>query len=131
LSLRSRLRSIRANSVQIVGWSSIQFGGVGDIFRDTLSSCPLLKHETREVALSRCPFFPGDRTRSKTKLDRLEEQMRRMSSRIDEMAETSESRRADDEAAAIAAERIRSGGADHKEDGAEALAQLGIDISDC
>jgi hypothetical protein len=57
--------------------------------------------------------------------------MRRMSSRIDEMAETSESRRADDEAAAIAAERIRSGGADHKEDGAEALAQLGIDISDC
>lgn len=44
------------------------------------------------------------------------------------MAETFESRRADDEAAAIAAERIRSGAADHKEDGAEALAKLGIEI---
>lgn len=37
-----------------------------------------------------------------------------MDSRIDKMAETFESRRADDEAAAIAAERIRSGAADHK-----------------
>lgn len=35
--------------------------------------------------------------------------------------------RADDEAAAIAAERIRSGAAEHKEDGAEALAKLGIE----
>ena len=51
-----------------------------------------------------------------------------MNSRIDEMAETFESRRADDEAAAIAAERIRSSAADHKEDGAEALAKLGIEI---
>ena len=40
----------------------------------------------------------------------------------------SESRRADDEAAAIAAERIRSGATDHKDDGAEALAKLGIEI---
>lgn len=39
-----------------------------------------------------------------------------------------ESRRADDEAAAIAAERIRSGAADHEEDGAAALAKLGIEI---
>lgn len=39
---------------------------------------------------------------------------------------TPESRRVDDEAAAIAAERIRSGAADHNEDGAEALASLGI-----
>jgi hypothetical protein len=54
--------------------------------------------------------------------------MRAMNSRIDEMAETFESRRADDEAAAIAAERIRSGAADHKEDGDEALAKLGIEI---
>jgi hypothetical protein len=51
-----------------------------------------------------------------------------MNSRIDEMAETFESRRADDEAAAIAAERIRSGAAEHKEGGAEALAKLGIEI---
>ena len=39
-----------------------------------------------------------------------------------------ESRRIDDEAAAIAAERIRSGAADHDEDGAEALASLGINL---
>ncbi|HEX5988697.1 MAG TPA: hypothetical protein VFY75_00600 [Solirubrobacterales bacterium] len=51
-----------------------------------------------------------------------------MNSRIDEMAATFESRRADDEAAAIAAERIRSGAADHKEDGAKALTELGIEI---
>ena len=49
-----------------------------------------------------------------------------MNSKIDAMAETFESRRADDEAAAIAAERIRSGAAGHKENGAEALAELGI-----
>jgi CHASE3 domain sensor protein len=59
---------------------------------------------------------------------RLEEQMEAMNSKIDAMAETFESRRADDEAAAIAAERIRSGAADHKEDGAEALAKLGIEL---
>jgi hypothetical protein len=59
----------------------------------------------------------------------IEEQMRTMNSRIDEMVETFESRRADDEAAVVAAERIRSGGAaDHREDGAEALAKLGIEI---
>ncbi len=51
-----------------------------------------------------------------------------MNSKIDAMAETFESRRADDEAAAIAAERIRSGAADHKEDGGEALAKLGIEL---
>jgi hypothetical protein len=59
---------------------------------------------------------------------RLEEQMRAMNSKIDAMAETFESRRADDEAAAIAAERIRSGAAAIKEDGAEALASLGIKL---
>lgn len=64
------------------------------------------------------------------KLHRLEEQMQAMNSRIDEMAETFEARRADDEAAAIAAERIRSGAAEHKEDGPQALAKLGIEIPD-
>lgn len=43
-------------------------------------------------------------------------------------AMASESRRADEEAAAVAAERIRSGAADHDEDGAEALASLGINL---
>lgn len=51
-----------------------------------------------------------------------------MNSKIDSMAEVFEARRADDEAAAIAAERIRSGAGDHKEDGAEALATLGIKL---
>jgi len=39
-------------------------------------------------------------------------------------------RAADEEAEAIAAERINSGAADHKEDGTEALAKLGIDPPD-
>lgn len=46
---------------------------------------------------------------------RLEEQMQAMNAKIDEMAEAFESRRADDEAAAVAAERIRSGAAEHRE----------------
>lgn len=54
--------------------------------------------------------------------------MQTMNSKIDSMAEVFEARRADDEAAAIAAERIRSGAAEHKEDGAEALAKLGIKL---
>jgi CHASE3 domain sensor protein len=74
------------------------------------------------------PLLPRKSDQVQDQLRRLEEQMRTMSSRIDEMAETFELRRADDEAAAIAAERIRSGAADHKEDGAEALAKLGIEI---
>jgi Arc/MetJ-type ribon-helix-helix transcriptional regulator len=75
------------------------------------------------------PLLPRPRSgQVREKLHRLEEQMQAMNTRIDEMAEAFESRRADDEAAAIAAERIRSGAADHKEDGAEALAKLGIEI---
>jgi hypothetical protein len=75
------------------------------------------------------PLLPRPRSgQVREKLHRLEEQMQAMNTRIDEMAEAFESRRADDEAPAIAAERIRSGAADHKEDGAEALAKLGIEI---
>jgi hypothetical protein len=59
-------------------------------------------------SLTRMPFLP------------------RLSSGQDQMAEAFESRRTDNEAAAIAAERIRSGAADQKEDGAAALAKLGI-----
>jgi hypothetical protein len=66
--------------------------------------------------------------RVQDKMRRLEEQMQRMNSKIDAMASAFESRRADDEADAIAAERIRSGAADHAEDGAEALASLGIKL---
>lgn len=51
-----------------------------------------------------------------------------MRNHIDLIVEALEARRADDEAAAIAAERIRSGAADRKEDGAKALAKLGIEL---
>ena len=71
------------------------------------------------------PLLPRKSDQVQDKLHRLEEQMQAMSTRIDEMAEAFELRRADDEAAAIAAERIRSGAADHEEDGAAALAKLG------
>jgi hypothetical protein len=37
-------------------------------------------------------------------------------------------RTADQDAEAIAAERIKSGASDHKEDGAEALKRLGIEV---
>lgn len=75
------------------------------------------------------PLLPRPRSgQVQGKLRQLEEQMQTMNSKIDSMAETFEARRADDEAAAIAAERIRSGAADHKEDGAEALATLSIKL---
>jgi hypothetical protein len=51
-----------------------------------------------------------------------------MAEDIDSTMEALEARRADDEAAAIAAERIRVGAADHEEDGAEALRRLGIEL---
>lgn len=47
-------------------------------------------------------------------------------SRLDSMGETFESRCADDEVEALAAERVRSGAAERRQDGAEALAELGI-----
>ena len=79
-------------------------------------------------SLAQMPLLPRRSGQVQDKLHRLEEQMRTMNSRIDEMAETFESRRADDEAAAVAAERIRSGAADHTEAGVEALAKLRIEI---
>ncbi len=42
------------------------------------------------------------------------------------MTQAFESRSADDEAEALAAERIRSGAAERTQDGAEALGELGI-----
>lgn len=75
------------------------------------------------------PLLPRTKSgRAQDKLRRLEEQMQKMNSKIDSMAEAFEARRADDEAAAIAAERIRSDAAEHKEDGAEALSKLGIKL---
>lgn len=56
--------------------------------------------------------------------------MRRMhddlDSRRDAIAESMEVRGADEEAEALAAERIRSAAAERTHDGAEALAELGI-----
>jgi hypothetical protein len=65
-------------------------------------------------------------------LQGLEEQVRSLradvDSKLDSMAETFESRSADDEVAALAAERVRSGAAERTEDGAEALRDLGIHV---
>jgi hypothetical protein len=49
-----------------------------------------------------------------------------MDSRLDTMTQAFEARSADDEADALAAERIRSGAAERTQDRAEALSQLGI-----
>lgn len=46
----------------------------------------------------------------------------------DATTEALEARRIDDEAAVIAAERIRSGAAENKEDGVNALRKLGIQL---
>lgn len=66
------------------------------------------------------------------KLGRLEDQMHEMrddfGSRLDSMIEAFESRRADDEVEAVAAERIRSGAAERTQDGAEALREIGIRV---
>jgi len=43
--------------------------------------------------------------------------------------DTSDADRADEEAASIAVERVRSGAAEESEDGAEALESLGISLS--
>jgi hypothetical protein len=63
-------------------------------------------------------------------LARLEDQMRRMredfDARLDAIADAIEMGHADDEAAALAAERIRSGAAERTRDGVEVLAELGI-----
>lgn len=64
--------------------------------------------------LVRMPLISRMRSgRVQDKVRRLEEQMRTMNSKIDAMASAFEARRADDEADAIAAERIRSSAADH------------------
>jgi hypothetical protein len=65
-------------------------------------------------------------------LQGLEEQVRSLradfDSKLDSVVETFEGRRADDEVAALAAERIRSGAAERTEDGVEALRDLGIHV---
>ena len=72
------------------------------------------------------PLLPKTRSgQVLDKLSRLEDQMHEMhddiDSRLDSMTEAFESRRADDEAAALAAERIRSGAAARTQDGAGTL----------
>jgi hypothetical protein len=61
------------------------------------------------------------------KLARLEDQMSRMQSDLDAVAEVVAARGADDEVEILAAERIRSGAVERTQDGAAALAELGID----
>lgn len=71
------------------------------------------------------PLLPRTRSRQLyEKLSDLEAQMREMKGEIADLQD----RQADDEVEALAAERVRSGAADHTEDGAQALADLGIDV---
>ncbi len=71
------------------------------------------------------PLLPRTKSRQLfEKLSDLEAQMRVMRGDISAM----QGRQADDEVGALAAERLRSGAADRTEDGAEALADLGIHV---
>lgn len=79
------------------------------------------------------PLLP--KTKSSRVMDmlrRLEDQVHKMRDdidlRLDSMTEAFESRRADDEVEAVAAERIRSGAAERTQDGAEALSEIGIRV---
>lgn len=79
------------------------------------------------------PLLPKTKSgRLLDRLSRLEDQMRKMrddlDTRLDSMIEAFESRRADDEVEAIAAERIRSGAAERTQDGAESLREIGIRV---
>lgn len=71
------------------------------------------------------PLLPRTKSRQLfEKLRDLEVQMRQMQGEIAILHD----RQADDEVEALAAERIRSGAAGRTEDGAEALAEFGIDV---
>jgi hypothetical protein len=71
------------------------------------------------------PLLPRTKSRQLfEKLSDLEAQMREMRGEISELHD----RQADDEVEALAAERVRSGAAERTEGGAEALADLGIDV---
>jgi len=71
------------------------------------------------------PLLPRTKSRQLfEKLTDLEEQMRQMQGEIAILHD----RQADDEVEALAAERVRSGAAGRTEDGAEVLAELGIDV---
>jgi hypothetical protein len=71
------------------------------------------------------PLLPRTRSRQLfEKLSDLEAQMGEMRGEIAVLHD----RQADDEVEALAAERVRSGAAMRTEDGAQALADLGIDV---
>lgn len=71
------------------------------------------------------PLLPRTKSRQLfEKLSDLEDQMRAMKGEI----ATLQGRQADDEVEALAAERVRNGAADSTEDGAQALADLGINV---
>jgi hypothetical protein len=71
------------------------------------------------------PLLPRTKSRQLfEKLSDLEAQMRVMRGEIAALHD----RQADDEVEALAAERVRSGADQRTEDGAEGLAELGIDV---
>ena len=71
------------------------------------------------------PLLPRTKSRQLfEKLSELEKQMREMQGEIAVL----HGRQADDEVEALAAERVRSDAVSRTQDGAEALAELGIDV---
>lgn len=71
------------------------------------------------------PLLPRTKSRQLSeKVSDLEEQMRQVQGEIASLHD----RQADDEVEALAAERVRSGAAEHTRDGAEVLGELGIQV---
>ena len=71
------------------------------------------------------PLLPRTRSRQLfEKLSDLEAQMHKMQSEIAVLHD----RQADDEVEGLAAERVRSGAAERTQDGAKALAEVGIQV---
>lgn len=71
------------------------------------------------------PMLPRTKSRQLfEKLSDLEAQMREMQGEIAVLHD----RQVDEEVEALAAERVRSGAVERTEDGAQALADLGIDV---
>jgi hypothetical protein len=90
----------------------------------------LPRSAARDILAAMLPTPETKPTELADMLARLEDRMRRMQddldSRLDAIAESLDACGADGEDETLAAERIRSGAATRTQDGAEALAELGI-----
>ena len=130
-------------AVCAVAENQCRFGGLDEaVVALVISNLP--PHAERVFGLQGAPravcllvMLLLPKTRSSQVLDRLTEMVRQLQeslrklqsdvdSRLDTMTQAFESRSADEEAEAVAAERIRSAAAGRTQDGVEALSELGI-----